>query len=77
MLGNVYFMNQLVLKKDMTIGFHFNFKKGDTIYYKESDYSDAFQEWTVNLFTKTEKEYKYLGTIRTSCMSIAISLNVA
>ena len=61
----------------MIIGFHFNFKKGDTVYYKESGYSDAFQEWTVNLFIKTENDYKYLGTIRTSCMSSAISLNVA
>ena len=68
MLGVVFIMNTLIFKKDTTVGFHFNYKVGETMYFEEGSYNDNFMEWTYRIYTPNEKGMAYCGSIRSSCL---------
>ena len=69
MLGVVFIiMMTLVFKKDTKVGFHFDYKSGETMYFEEGGYSDSFMEWTYRIYKPNEKGMAYCGSIRSSCL---------
>jgi len=68
-------MQQLVFKKDMKVGFHFDYKEGETMYYEEGSFLENFMEWTYRIYKPNEKGMAYCGSIRSSCLSKAIENN--
>jgi len=64
-------MNELKFKKDTKVGFHFDYKAGETMYFEQGSYNDNFMEWTYRIYKPNEKGIAYCGSIRSSCLRSA------
>ena len=68
-------MYEIKVIKDTIVGFHFDYKDGDTIYWKPSIYSENFMEWTAAIYTKTDDGFKNIGSVRQSAITQARDFN--
>lgn len=68
-------MYEIKVIKDTTVGFHFDYKNGDIIYWKPSTYSENFMEWTAAIYTKTDDCFKNIGIVRQSDIMQARDFN--
>jgi hypothetical protein len=61
-------MSSITFKFDTTVGFHFDFKAGETMLYTEGNYNDGFMEWTFNIYQEINESLVFLGDIRSSSL---------
>lgn len=64
-------MKELKFKNDTKVGFHFDYKAGEIMYFKEGSYHENFMEWTYRIYKPNEKGMAYCGSIRSSCLLAA------
>ena len=51
-------MNTIEVTSIIFRGKHFEYNKGETIFYKPSTYSESLQSWTIQLYKLVNDNYK-------------------
>jgi hypothetical protein len=64
-------MKELKFKKDTKVGFHFDYKAGEIMYFEEGSYNENFMEYTYRIYKPNEKGMAYCGSIRSSSLRTA------
>jgi hypothetical protein len=56
-------MNELLATTTLFDGTHLEIKKGKTIYWKNSIYSENWQSWTIAIYHKVEDKFVYFHRV--------------
>ena len=57
-------MNELLATRTLFEGTHLEVKKGKTIYWQNSIYSENWQSWTISIFHKVDDKFGYFDRVR-------------
>jgi len=56
-------MNEITATKTLFEGTHLEIKKGKTIYWKNSIYSENWQSWTISIYHKVNGEFEFFDRV--------------